>query len=67
MRQFEKLKLNPKVRLIITDFDGSQQKFLLPTILENILNGMDWDEKTPNLIAVGHHRNLNKGRLFKGI
>ena len=67
LRGFEKLKLYPKVRLVITDFDGSQQKFLLPTIIEGILNGMDWDEKTPDLIAVGHHRNLKKGRLFKGI
>ena len=67
LRRFEKLKLYPKVRLIITDFDGSQQKFLLPTIIEGILNGMDWDEKTPDLIAVGHHRNLKKGLLFKGI
>ena len=67
LRRFEKLKLYPTVRLVITDFDGSQQKFLLPTIIENILNGMDWDEKTPDLIAVGNHRNLNKGRLFKGI
>ena len=67
LRRFEKLKLNPKVRLIITDFDGSQQKFLLPTILENILNGMDWDEKTPDLIAIGNHSNLKEARLFKGI
>ena len=65
--RFEKLKLYPKVRLIITDFDGGQQKFLLPTIIENILNGMDWDEKTLDMIAVGNHRNLNKGRLFKGV
>jgi len=67
LRRFEKLKLYPTVRLVITDFDGSQQKFLLPTIIEGILNGMDWDENSPDLIAVGHHRNVKKGRLFKGI
>ena len=67
LRRFEKLKLYSKVRLIITNFDGSQQKFLLPTIIEGILNGMDWDEKTPDLIAIVHHGNLKKGRLFRGI
>jgi hypothetical protein len=67
LRRFEKLKLYPRVRLIITGFDGSQKKFLLPTIIEGIQNGMDWDEKTPDLIVTGNHKNLNKVRLFKKI
>jgi len=67
LQRFNNLKLYPKVRLIITGFDSSQQKFLLPTIIKGIQNGMDWDEKTPDLIAIGNHNSLKKGRLFKGI
>jgi len=64
---FDALRLNPDVRLIITGFDGSQQKYLLPTILNGIRKSMDWDQKSPDLIAIGNHKSLKKGRLFKGI
>jgi len=67
LRRFEKLKLYPRVRLIITGFDGGQKKFLLPTIIEGIQNGMGWDENTPDLIVTGSHKNLKKVRLFKRI
>jgi len=67
LSSFDTLKLNPDVRLIITGFDGSQQKYLLPTILNGIRKGMDWDEKSPDLIAIGNHKGLKKGSLFKGI
>ena len=67
LRSFDTLRLNPNVRLIITGFDGGQQKYLLPTILKGIRKGMDWDEKSPDLIAIGNHKGLKKGSLFKGI
>ncbi len=57
----------PEIRLIITAFDGSQKEFLLPTILKGISEGMDWGEKTPDLIAIGNHNSLKPGRMFKGI
>ena len=64
---FEIKKLYPNVRLIITGFDGGQKEFLLPTIIKGICDGMGWDNKTPDLIAIGSHSNLKEGRLFKGI
>jgi len=53
--------------LIVTGFDGGQKELLLPTILNGIREGMGWDDKTPDLIAVGNHSSLKKGRLLKGI
>ena len=67
LRSLDTLRLNPNVRLIITGFDGGQQKYLLPTILKGIRKGMDWDEKSPDLVAIGNHKGLKKGSLFKGI
>jgi len=57
----------PTVRLIITDFDGVQLKYLLPQIRENIEKGMGWEQNTNNLITVGNHSNINVGHIFKGI
>jgi len=59
--------IDHNVRLIITAFDGSQKEFLLPTILNGIRKGMNWDEKTPDLIAIGNHSSLKYSRMFKGI
>ena len=64
---FEIKKLYPNVRLIITGFDGGQKEFILPTVLRGIRDGMAWDDKMADLIAIGSHSNLKEGRLFKGI
>jgi len=67
LQYFNLKKLNQNVRLIITGFDGSQRDILLPTILKGVSRDMSWEDKTPNLIAVGNHSNLTKGRMFKGV
>jgi hypothetical protein len=64
---FRDLDICRKARLIITDFDGSQKEFLDSTILQGIRDGMGWDDKSPDLIVVGNHKNIKKERLFKGI
>jgi hypothetical protein len=61
------LKCYPTVRLIITDFDGSQRKYLLPKIEEGIKKGMGWNEKSNDLIAVGNHQKIGMELLLKGI
>jgi hypothetical protein len=65
--KFETFKIYPKVRLIITGFDGSQAKFLLPVILNGIYKGMSWKEKTPDLIPVGSPSNIKENHLFQRI
>ena len=67
IRKLERLDLYPKVRLIITDFDGSQKKFLLPRILEGIQNGMNWDDKNQDLITIGNHKNIKMESFFTGV
>jgi hypothetical protein len=57
----------PRVRLIITDFDGAQLKYFLPKIKEDIENGMDWGQNTNNLIMIGNPSYINAGHIFKGI
>jgi len=66
-KAFENLNVYPTVRLIITGFDGGQKEFLLPTILNGIRDGMEWDKKSQDLIAIGNHSSLKRGRLLKGI
>jgi hypothetical protein len=63
----ETLDLHPKARLIITGFDDSQGKSLLPIIEGGIAKGIGWEDKTHDLIAAGNHKNIKKERLFKGI
>ena len=63
----ETLDLYPKARLIITGFDDSQGKSLLPIIEKGIAKGIGWEDKTHDLIAAGNHKNIKKERLFKGI
>ena len=65
--KFEKLQIYPKVRLIITEFDGSQKTFLEKEILKKIYDGMAWSHKTPDLISVGDPKNIKEYHLFKGI
>ena len=59
------LKVYPTVRLVITGFDGSQQKYLLPIIKEGINKGMGWESN--DLITVGNHQNIKMEMLLKGI
>jgi hypothetical protein len=61
------IHIHPTVRLIITDFDGGQLKYLLPKIRENIENGMGWETNSDNLITVGKPNYINSGHIFKGI
>ena len=67
MPKTKRPELYSNVRLIVTDFDGSQKKFLLPDILKGVRKGMGWDEKIPDLIATGSHRNIRRELLFKGL
>lgn len=57
----------PTVRLIITDFEKGQFKFLLPRIRECIEKGMGWEKNSDNLITVAIHDYINAGHIFKGI
>lgn len=61
------IHIHPVVRLIITDFDGGQLKYLLPKIRENIETGMGWERNSDNLITVGKPNYINAGHIFKGI
>jgi len=61
------IRIHPVVRLIITDFDGGQLKYLLPKIRENIENGMGWETNSDNLITVGNPNYINSGHIFKGM
>lgn len=66
-RQIGELRVYPTVRLVITGFDGSQQKYLLPIIKEGIKKGMGLKEKSDDLIAVSNHQNIKMEVLLKGI
>jgi len=66
-RKVPKLAIRPDVRLVVTGFDASQRKYLLPVIREKILAEMEWTPNTPELIACGNVRSIKKNHLFKGI
>ncbi len=63
----EEIKVYPTVRLVITGFDGSQRKHLLPIIRKGINKGMGWKEKSNDLITVGNHQNIKMEMLLKGV
>ena len=64
----EKIKIYPTVRLIITKFEEApKRKPLLPKIREGIEEGMEWGEKTDNLIIMDNPNEINAGDIFKGI
>ena len=65
--KINEFELHPRVRLIITDFDGIQRTFLLPKFMEGISQGLGWSVDSPDLITVGKHRIIKKSRLFKGL
>jgi hypothetical protein len=66
-RSIGELPIYPTVRLVVTEFDGSQQKYLLPVIKERINKGMGWQDKNSDLITVGDHKNIRMELLLKGI
>jgi hypothetical protein len=66
-RVFDKIRLYPNVRLIITEFDENHEKSLLLEILKGIKAGMGWNGDTDDVIAVGSPQKITMEVLFKGI
>jgi len=62
-----KVTIYPNVRLLITDFDSAQLKFLMPKIRETIEKGMDWEPNTNDIITIGKPNSINATHIFKGI
>lgn len=63
-----KIKISPKVRLIITKFNEAPgRKSFLPEIRKGIEEGMGWEENTDNLIIIDNPNEINAGDIFKGI
>jgi hypothetical protein len=63
-----KIKIFPRVRLIITKFEEAPgRKSLLLRIREGIEKGMGWEENTDNLIMTDNPNEINAGDIFKGI
>lgn len=59
--------IHPRVRLIITGFDDVQFKHFLPDIRTKIENCLGWEERTPDLIAIGGDQNITEQHLFKAL
>ena len=68
VRSFSKINLHPQARLIITGFDGSQQKHMLPVVKSGIEEKYEWQDVKNDLIATGNYTSLIKNkRLFLGL
>jgi hypothetical protein len=61
------IHIHPTVRLIITEFDRAQLKFLLPRIRESIEKGKGWEANSDNLITVGKPQYINSRHIFQGL
>jgi hypothetical protein len=67
-RNFDRITLYPRARLIITGFDASQRDIMLPNVREGIEKGVGWKKGSKDLIATGDFKSLAKGnRLFLGL
>ncbi len=67
-RNFDRITLYPRTRLIITGFDASQRDIMLPNVREGIEKGAEWEEGGKDLVATGDFKSLAKSnRLFLGL
>ena len=67
-RNFDRITLYPRARLIITGFDASQRDIMLPNVREGIEKGAEWEEGGKDLVATGDFKSLAKSnRLFLGL
>ena len=67
LRDIANFTLYPRVRLVITGFDGSQKQ-MLDSYVEGIERGLRWGKDDKDLIKVGDHKNLARSnRLFLGL